>query len=124
MPVATSTAKKRGRRLSRALDRDCHRRSRVTAFSTVGAHLQCSSRHVGLATGSLEISDWWIETSRQAKDVAHHLPGTLRAVLILREVLEFSAAKTARILETTPAAVTSALQSARKTIDDRVPGNA
>ncbi|MBY8857072.1 RNA polymerase subunit sigma-70 [Nocardia sp. CA2R105] len=50
-----------------------------------------------------------------------HLPARQRAILILREVLAFSAAETAEILDTTTAAVKSGLQRARSRLNDLDP---
>jgi RNA polymerase sigma-70 factor (ECF subfamily) len=50
-----------------------------------------------------------------------HLPARQRAVLILRDVLGFSAGEVAGMLDSSPEAVYSALQRAHKTIDERLP---
>src|SRR3954471_11602325 len=50
-----------------------------------------------------------------------HLPPNQRAVLIMGEVLGFSAKECPDAVETTVASINSALQRARKTIDDKLP---
>ncbi|SMD06149.1 sigma-70 family RNA polymerase sigma factor [Kibdelosporangium aridum] len=90
-----------------------------------------ASEHTVLDQSALEIA--WLEPypdaryeQREGVELAfvaalQHLPGNQRAALVLFEVLKFSAAEIAEIMDTSTASVNSALARARKIIAEKAP---
>lgn len=108
----------------RALPMDLSGPGSVTAATDIGLALE-SNRWVGPVCDTAVLPDIGdpadIAVQRESVRLAFvaalaHLPPQQRAVLLLREVLQWSAAETADLLDTSVDAVTSALARARSTM--------
>jgi RNA polymerase sigma-70 factor (ECF subfamily) len=102
-----------------------HRRCAFPAGPAEPMHLEHYSDEL-VRTGEGDATPESHYEQREAVELAfvaalHHLPPRPRAVLILREVLDFSARDVSRTLGTTVASVNSALQRARKAVAERQP---
>jgi RNA polymerase sigma-70 factor, ECF subfamily len=103
----------------------------VTSMTNVGAPLAETSWVDPYPDTLIGVDDGYAAPGaryeqREAVELAfiaslQHLPANQRAVLILRDVLGFSAREVAERLDTTVASVNSALQRARKTVEQRLP---
>jgi RNA polymerase sigma-70 factor (ECF subfamily) len=101
---------------------DPHEARRVPIAESVWVEPYALGSQVMPDTGSPEARYEHRESIELAFVAAlQYLPASQRATLILRDVLGFSAAETADMLETTPTSVNSSLQRAHKAVDERLP---
>src|ERR1700761_8333348 len=97
-----------------------------TAESPVGAPLPETAWVLPIASGQVADPDADPEAQAAEREslrlafvaALQHLPARQRVVLVLREVLRWSAKEVADVLETSVASVNSALQRARATLDE------
>src|ERR1700761_8788879 len=98
----------------------------VSLDGYAGAHLWLEPIPDALMSETPTLTPEGAVTAKQSLRLAvmtalQELPARQRAVLILRDVVQFSAAEVAELLETTPAAVNSSLQRARSRLAELSP---